>query len=413
MKTWTYIGLFLLIPCLFYAQPIGLDLLHGKDEIKVPFQQRNGLLLVDVRIAKKLPLKFIFDTGAEHTVLFHKQLTDLLGFEYSTRIKILGSDLAEEQYALVTRNAILELPDVTSVERDILVLEEDIFLLRETLGFEVDGILGGSFFRGMILKIDYKKSQIIIRHPERFEPPKDYHTYDIEIFKNKPYLNVEVLTSRDSLTESKLLLDTGASLPLLLHTNTDTLLSLPDLVIDGNLGIGLGGALSGYMGKTPLLKIQELEFNNILTAFQDLTMVKEMDIRRNGIFGNLLLERFGVIIDYLNSKLYLKPTRKFNKQFGYDRSGLIIIAVGKNLKQFYVKKVVKGSPADEAGVKAGDLIKKINWFRAKRWNLGRINKLLQKREGRRIKLKLEREGEEIKTEFRLRDLLKSKEAAKE
>ena len=39
-----------------------------------------------------------------------------------------------------------------------------------------------------------------------------------------------------------------------------------------------------------------------------------------------------------------------------------LIASGKNLTNFVVNDVIEGSPADEAGLKKGDIIKKINWI---------------------------------------------------
>jgi hypothetical protein len=43
---------------------------------------------------------------------------------------------------------------------------------------------------------------------------------------------------------------------------------------------------------------------------------------RNGLIGNMLLERFEVFIDFHKAKLYLKAKKNYNKDFEYDKSGM-------------------------------------------------------------------------------------------
>jgi predicted aspartyl protease len=54
------------------AQNTGLDLLGGKNRIEIPFTESNGLLMINLRM-NNVPLTFLFDTGAENTILFKKR----------------------------------------------------------------------------------------------------------------------------------------------------------------------------------------------------------------------------------------------------------------------------------------------------------------------------------------------------
>lgn len=397
------------------GQMIGLDLLKGKTEIEVPFSLKQGFIVVNIRLDNKLPLDFILDTGAEHSVLFHRAYTDLLGMPYSKRIQIRGSDLDVPQYALISRNAVINLASKAVVKRDLLVLEENLQLFQESLGFPIDGILGGSFYRGLVINIDYKRKKLRFYNPDKFKMNRTGFTkIDIEILRNKPYLSTETAINPGSKTKTKLLLDTGAGIPLLLHANTDTSLILPDIVINGTIGQGLGGNLEGYIGKIHKFEMDKFEFPEILALFQDfddqIEDNRQSKIFRNGIIGNLLLSRFEIFIDYLRECLYLKPIGKFNKDFDYDKSGLVIFALGKNLNQFYVKDVLPGTPAAEAGILPGDLIKKIGIFGSNFWSLERITEKLRGKDGKKIRMVIERGGYKMKKIFHLRDLFKQKSA---
>lgn len=389
------------------GQRLGIDILNGNPSVEVPFVMKNGFITVDLKFDDKLSLTFIFDTGADNTILFHKPYADLLGVQYSKKIEIKGSDLRESQYALIARNISLRLKNQIPVSRDVLILEEALQLFQESLGFDIDGILGGSFFRGLVVQLDYAKKKIKLYHPTKFKlKKKGYTGFDIEIHGNKPYLYTNTMINPRDTLRTKLLLDTGAAIPYLLHANTDSSIVLPDFVINGTIGHGLSGSLVGFMGKIHGLSFGEYSFNNILTLFQDLSDIetKKVELIRNGIMGNELLSRFSVYIDYLNKRLYVKPRKKYNKSFKYDKSGLVIFAFGQDLNQFYVKDVFPNTPAADAGILPGDIIKKVGIWKSRHLTLDKIVTMLQRKDGKKIKLKIERNGVEIKKQFLLRDL---------
>jgi len=96
----------------------------------------------------------IFDTGAEHTLFFDKTLTDMLNIEYERQIKVVGSDLSIEMFAQIARSISITLPNDITVKRDIVVLEDDYLHFKENNGIKVDGILGGEFFKGLVVVIN-------------------------------------------------------------------------------------------------------------------------------------------------------------------------------------------------------------------------------------------------------------------
>ncbi|MDH3650765.1 MAG: aspartyl protease family protein, partial [Saprospiraceae bacterium] len=233
-----------------------------------------------------------------------------------------------------------------------------------------------------------------------------YQKVDIDIYKNKPYISaIAKLGSLEIIL--RMLLDTGAALPLLLYTNTHEDLTLPETTITGHLGMGLGGFLEGYIGRIDHFQFGEFEYNSLIASFQELNIdsLLDLNLNKNGIIGNSMLKRFNYYIDYNHEILYIKANRKYRKRFQYDKSGLVIAAAGYNLRNYVIQRVIPGSPAQEAGLIEGDVIKKIQRIPATFYTLSGINSILSSRRGKKVHLTIHRDGQRVKKKLKLRDLI--------
>ncbi|MEY3423125.1 MAG: hypothetical protein RIR48_3455 [Bacteroidota bacterium] len=390
-------------------------LLGEYEEIVVPFTYANGFILVDVIFQRLLPLKFIVDTGAENSILLKKEYTDLLKTPYHKKIKLYGSDLSDEVTAYVCNGTYLQFLNSRSVRHNILVLENDFVHLDEYIGTRVDGILGAEFFKGLIIKIDYKKFELVLIDPSKFNKSrvKNYEVLDIELINSKPYLKSVTEVKAGLKVKTRLLIDTGAALTALFHHNTDSLLNTSGLIVKGSLGKGLGGDIEGFSGRIHRLQFGDFNFNNLLSSFQEIDslLLGPEKVVRNGLIGNMLLERFEVFIDFHEAKLYLKAKKNYNKDFEYDKSGMTVFAYGNTLNKYYVRYVTENSPASDADIRPGDIILKIGLFSYKWYSLRQINGVFSSRDGRRVKLKLKRGDEILIKELVLRDLFSDKHIA--
>ena len=99
--------------------------------------------------------------------------------------------------------------------------------------------------------------------------------------------------------------------------------------------------------------------------------------------------------------------KKYNKAFRFEKSGLIIFSFGNDLSQFYIRDVIPNSPAHFAGLREGDVILKINGWSYKLWQLSTISKKLSKNVGKKINIKINRNGEKMMFKFKLQDYLES------
>jgi predicted aspartyl protease len=382
-------------------------LLNGQRKVTIPFRFIHNFIILKVKLYGVLPVNLIYDTGAEHVIIFKREYTDLLNVPYDKKIPIMGADLTRKIFALITRNAMLEIEGLHPKSYDILVLEEDYFKLDELVGISIDGLLGGGFFKNLVVNIDYRNSRITLYDPNYFEIPKDYLVLPIRVKANKPYIDAETSLQDGSVVQVDLLLDTGAGVPLLLHTNSSKSLHLPEHYIRGKLGMGLGGYLEGYIGRVNNLKLGEINFPGVLTSFQEIQeeWLTDSDRFRNGIIGNQLLSRFSVYFDYIHAQLIVKPYHRKQKPFIMDKSGLVIFAFSDDFNRFVVKDVIEESPAEQADIRPNDIITKIQGFPTHFYSLDDINSMLQKKVGKQIRMVIRRDGQKLKKRFVLKDLI--------
>ena len=392
----------------------GFYLPPGKRQVDVPFEYTNNFIIITLVFNGKIPLRFIFDTGAEHTILTKREIAELLGVQYEREFRIIGSDMKTELVAYLARRVRFDLGErgLAAPREDILVLQEDYFRFEEYAGVNIHGILAASAFSKFVIKINYRRKVITLieREEGRGWSEPGFAPLSVEFFRNKLYLNTQIAVQRDSSghppTPVKLLIDTGAGLPLLLFTNTHALLQPPPNARPGNIGMGLGGYLDGFTGRVDRLALGQFEQRGIVSQFQQIDTTGNLDFlnKRNGLVGNVILSRFILVLDYQDEKIWLKPTKNYQREYDYDRSGLSLLAVGRNLSQYAVQQVMPNSPASDAGLLPGDYVVNVNRIPSVLMSLPDVLKKLEGKPGKKVRLVVRRDGKRLKKTVLLRDL---------
>jgi hypothetical protein len=390
------------------AQMPGVFMAKGAKKVEIPFERQDNFIIVKVLLQNVLPLRFIVDTGAEHTILTNKELSGMLQIPYERSITLMGTDMRTQIIAHIARKVTLQLPNLT-FEKDILVLDEDYLHFDRFSGLDVHGVLGAEAFKGYIVKFDFIKQIMTVYNPSAFKPA-DHRKFDeipIEIVRSKPYLTAKAQIQSDSTVNLKLLVDTGASLSMLLHTYSTPGLVLPPQTIRGNIGMGFGGEIEGVVGRIRQINMGSHRLVLPVCNFQELHQMSDSNFinGRNGLIGSEILSRFNMIIDFGREKMYLQPNRFFKQAFTYDRSGIALITSGTNLKHFLVQDVLENSPASEIGIQVGDEIINMNRLPSRFFTLSSMNDRLQGKIGKTVRLSIRRKGETIKVKIKLRELI--------
>ena len=404
---------FLFILCLFFSgfesfsQVLGFSLADGRTKVQIPIEISNNLVVVPVVLNGALPLKFILDTGVRTSILTQKSFTDILNLPYSRKYTISGPGGEKLVDAYITNNVSLELPGVIGRGHALLVLEEDYLELRNYMGTDVHGILGYELFSRFIVKIDYEKKVLTLMSPQRFKPGRNYDAIPIRIEDTKPYVTTPVVLADGSQITAKLLMDSGASHGLMLDPSSDDRIKLPAKTIDSVIGRGLGGVITGKVGRVADLQLGRFHLPNAISNFPDpnsyFDSLKTGRTQRDGSIGGEVLSRFTVVFNFSKEIVYLKRNHAFKKNFHYNLSGITVKAKGVRLNVFEVTEVRKQSVADQVGIVAGDNILSINGLMANQIDLNMINAFFTQKSGKRISLLIDRNGQRLKKEFRLHD----------
>jgi len=362
--------------------------------------------MVNVVVNNRLPLNFLFDTGSKHTILTDEKLIPLLGQLPTERIKIVGSDLGIPASGFIMRRTSLVVGDISLENQSLILLDDGILDLNLLSEEPIHGILGIGSFGAYGLKIDYQARAIELIGSKDIKPYKKGTVIPIRVEQSKAYVDVVANFHSGKTQALSLLLDTGASLSLIVHADSTL---FPPKVVSGSFGFGLGGVLLGYVGRSDNIKIGPFNLPDIITHFQTLSVEKDSLVDhlpvRQGIIGNGILDRFELTIDFSNKELHLRQTRKSTRPKPFDRSGIRLVKDGQKLNKLRVQHIVKDSPAHQAGIKVGDQLLKVGVLKVPFRSLPSVEKIFRGRIGRRVRVTLERNREQYTRKITLRNLI--------
>ena len=410
--------------------------LKSDDKQRISFKLINNLIVIPVEINGKMR-SFILDTGLNKTIVFNLTKNDSIGLSNPNKILLRGLGGGEPVDAILSENNKISIKNVVGFNESIYVILNDFFDLSSKMGTTIHGIIGYNLLRNFVLKINYRSKKISFYRPGKFKLKKcrKCEILPIEFHRNKPYVNVQVQldTLGNQLTNVKMLLDSGGSDALWLFENSKTAIKTPKKFFKDILGEGLSGVIYGNRSRIPKLKIGVFEIEQPTISFLDSlsTKIARRFKQRNGSLGGAVLKRFTVWLDYPNRLVMFQRNRLFTAPFNYNMSGLDIAYHGKQLikevvhnvskdnisdansvpfstsfsykfkSSYIIKNVVKNSPADKAGLKAGDLIIKINNKFTHAYKLNDIIAEFSEKANRKIQLKIKRFGVEMTFKFRL------------
>lgn len=319
-----------------------------------PFKQLNGgVMLVKARFdTLSDTLNFILDTGSGGISL-DSTTTEMYHIPHVPSGRYIYG-IAGVRKVDYTPNKSLTFPGLTVDSLDFYINDYDV--LTSVYGIKIDGIIGFSFLSRYLVKINFDSLQISVFTPGFVNYPPNGQMLHPS-FQGLPIIPITIKDSRKFA--SNYFFDTGAGLCLLLSSkfNQDSSILLKRRKPVEIEVQGMGGKKRMRLSLIKELQIGNYKFRKVPTYLYDdeFNVLSYPD--RTGLVGNDILRHFNLIINYRQKEIYLTPNSHFRDLFDYSYTGMTMYSLDGAV---FIDDIVKGSPADKAGLKNGDVIMAIN-----------------------------------------------------
>jgi hypothetical protein len=360
------------------------------------FVQLTGGVVIIQALLNDYPdtLNFILDSGSSGISL------DSATVEYF-KLKPVPSDRTIRGIAGIKKvsflyNQSLKFPGCKVDSLDFHV--NDYSILTAVYGERIDGIIGYSLLSRYIVKLNYDSLKMEIWSQGTMRYPRGGYLI-------KPYIStlpVHIARIRDEgAYTTRFLHDIGAGVCLMVSKDfaEDSALIKKKRKLFPKEGEGVGGTIVMNMTVVKELKLGPYRFRNVPTyIFEDDFNVTSYPYL-GGLIGNDILRRFNTIFNYQKRDIYLVPNTHFREPFDYSYSGIELYYTDG---QTVIGNVSEGSPAEQGGVKVGDIVMAINNNFSQNFNQYKTS--LQS-SNERVKLVVRRKEELIQISFKVKTIL--------
>jgi len=327
----------------------------GAHSVTLPFDLISNHIYAHVLINGKGPYVFVFDTGGVN--ILTPELAKELGLKTEGHMEGRGAGEATMDFGFTHVDKI-ELGAAAIDNQSFAVFPLDSLYVSD--GQHMPGMVGYETFRRFITRIDYGNRTVTLIDPKYFDPKESGAPVHIAFNGNSvivegSYAGIPGKFQIDTGSRSSLTLDA----PFVAANHLDAAKG-----VDAVEGWGVGGPSRSHVVRGDALKVGDA----ISVAHPVVGMATDKkgsfaDPTISGNIGGGVLKRYVVTFDYANNTMYVKPTTgPVTDLDTYDRAGSWFNIEGDDFK---VIDVTKGGPADQAGLKPGDLIAAIDGTPAK------------------------------------------------
>ncbi|NER12368.1 PDZ domain-containing protein [Leptobacterium flavescens] len=416
---------------------------NQKKEV-IKFKLANNLMVIPIEV-NGVELSFILDTGVNKPILFNLFDSDTLQVKQVEEIYLKGLGEGEAIKAYRSKGNKFRMDGIYNPNQELYIVLDKEINFSPKLGIPVHGIIGYDLIKDFVLDINYvsKKIKFYRKGEYEYKECKKCEEFDLELFRNKPYLKSKVTIENSEEIDVKLLIDTGSSDALWLFKDEEKGIKIPTRKFEDFLGRGLSGSIFGERSRVDNFRVGSFGLKDAKVSFPDslsIQFVRNMN-NRNGSVGAEILKRFHMVLDYSSNKVTLRKNSNFKDPFKYNMSGIevqhngirLVRELASNINgvvarnesdatgtvkvvlteqfkfslhpSFEIAELRENSPAALAGLKIGDVLLSINGKQTHRYSLQEVNELLNERVGKKIRLTIDRKGVELRFFFELKRVL--------
>ena len=280
---------------------------QSKPITSIPFTVEKNCIYLYARVNKTDSIKFLFDTGADGSVI-NKQSVNKLNLKLDGKSLNQGSNGLNE----VESSSENEITIGSITKKNVLLT----IIPYETNSF--DGVMGTNLMQGYIIEIDYNKQ--LLHFHSKDDKNIDYKNYTkFKLYtKGYPTIIKSSMIVNGKKYKGFFGLDTGADDPLTLASpfarKNNFINKAP------NIGSASFQGSDGSINELQIILVPEIEFagKHLYRIPTALSNAKEgIDATENlaGFFGNAFLNKFNIILDYDNGNIYFKLNKNLYKEY--------------------------------------------------------------------------------------------------
>lgn len=374
----TLAGVFLFISTLFLYP----NLVEAQADAEFKLMGSKNAIFLPILI-NDIPYTFLFDTGATYTIL-DSSFKPFLGQPLQMGKVETATGQSEVEYY----NPLDVIVGGINLKAKSPFLVTDLDFFTKVIGSDFHGLIGMASIYKHIWDINFDDETIKV-HSERDTSLRANGFVSIDMFatgQGIPSVPVNLGTK-----ESHFIVDTGDSGSGRLTTE------MIDFLINNNLveSVAWDSSVS-LSGITKIRRVRVREMKVGTSTYKGLLM---REGHQNAL-GIKFLNRHHVIMDFLNSKLYLKKGLGTFRVDCEDKSGIKLI---NHDGQLVVALVDGRGPAKAGGIKRGDIIQRINNSTISGKDLNKIREILKGNNNEKISLVIKRNQEVLNVPFVLQE----------
>jgi predicted aspartyl protease len=368
---------------------------RGKRESTLPFRFVNNHIYVDAKLNGRT-FGLLVDTGAANVMTPTVARALRLSSVGNAQVKGVGEFT---EHAAFTRVATMGIGDVRLKDQVFAVVPLE--KLGEVEGVPFHGLIGYELFKRFVVRVDYASRTLTLSDASAWRGVDAGVAVPFVFNGTVPEIDGEIGGVAATFD-----VDTGSRASVGLNSpfvQRHALRARFKPSIDAVTGWGLGGPTRGTLARAPNVRVGTVVVPDVVVDMSLQRLGALTSAQPSGSIGSGLLKRFVVTFDYPRQRIHLSALPGAGARDGYDRSGLWLnLGAGG----FRIDAVVAGSPADEAGLRDGDMIVAVNGVRAGQLSLNDVrDRLREAPAGTVVRLSVRRGRTTREVTIKLRDLI--------
>lgn len=285
----------------------------GNSALNIPLEIDNNIILMQVGVNNSKPLRFIFDTGASHTVL-HSRRGAELGLKPEEQLS--GTATGGRIEGSLTSGVLLKVVGAEVSNQQIGLIDFPV-----PPGFEFDGVIGYDFIKAFVVEIDYLQKIMNLYDPRTYTYRGRGEVIPLVLDERRtPLVHVEIIPPSGSSLNAILGVDTGADRAFIFNNSFVQQHGLVAAMtnIKESAGRGAGGEQQIVVARAKTARLGRFLFPNPTVG---LVRDPERDgatKEGDGVIGGEIFRRFKVIIDYSRQRMILEPNKDLNDPYPID-----------------------------------------------------------------------------------------------